>query len=227
MGQYPSQYFDLLVADIPYGLNVAKMAFTQETNTTVKQRNGTRLKTPKEKYALKSWDTNVPSQGYFDEVRRVSKHQIIFGVEYVNWEGLGPGRIKWDKCVPNGLSFKGYEMAYCSMIDDVFEFKLLWTGMRQAKNLFEPTTQQGNKKLNEKRIHPTQKPTLLYQLLFQRFCNPGWIILDTHLGSGSSRIAAFKMGFDFYGFEIDHDYFVAQERRFIQETSLPLFKDII
>ena len=221
--KYPPQYFDLLVAGIPYGLNVAKMAFTQEVKTTVKQRNGNRLRIPKEKYALKSWDTEVPNQAYFDEIRRVSKHQIIWGVEYVNWEGLGNGRIKWDKCVPKGLSFKGYEMAYCSMIDYTWEFKLLWTGMNQAVSLREPTTQQGNKKLNEKRIHPTQKPRLLYQLLFQKFAKTNWKILDTHLGSGSSRIAAFKMDLDFYGFEIDNDYFLKQNERFLNETAMPLF----
>lgn len=221
--KYPPQYFDLLVADIPYGLNVAKMAFTQNVKTTVKQRNGTRLRIPKEKYALKDWDTEVPGQAYFDEVRRVSKHQIIWGVEYVDWQGLGSGRIKWDKCVPKGVSFKPYEMAYCSMIEDVWEFKLLWTGMNQAVSLEHPTTQRGNKRLNEKRIHPTQKPKLLYQLLFKRFAKPGWKILDTHLGSGNSRVVAFKMDLYFKGFEIDKDYFVRQEEHFAAETAMPLF----
>lgn len=199
------------------------MAFTQEVKTTVKQRNGNRLRIPKEKYALKSWDTEVPKQAYFDEVRRISKNQIIFGVEYVNWEGLGKGRVKWDKCVPEGVSFKGYEMAYCSAIDHTEEIKLLWSGMMQAKSLRYPTIQQGNKRLNEKRRHPTQKPKLLYQLLFSKFCREGDKILDTHLGSGNSRIVAAKMGFPFHGFEIDADYFVQQEKQFLIETSMPLF----
>ena len=95
--------------------------------------------------------------------------------------------------------------------------------MNQAVSLREPTTQQGNKKLNEKRIHPTQKPRLLYQLLFQKFAKTNWKILDTHLGSGSSRIAAFKMDLDFYGFEIDNDYFLKQNERFLNETAMPLF----
>ncbi len=224
MKGYPDQYFDLLVADIPYGLNAGKMAFTQEVKTTVRQRNGNRLRIPKEKYALKSWDVVVPGQAYFDEVRRVSKHQIIWGVEYVDWQGLGEGRIKWGKCTPKGLSYKPYEMAYCSMIDYEFVFNLLWSGMNQAVSLREPTTQQGNKKLNEKRIHPTQKPRLLYQFLFQNFAKPNWRILDTHLGSGSSRIAAYKMGFDFWGFEIDNDYFLKQNERFLSETAMPLFQ---
>jgi len=223
MKKYPFKYFDWIIADIPYGLNVAKMAYTQEVKNTVKQKNGNRLKIPKEKYAQKNWDAEVPSQAYFDEIRRISYNQIIFGVEYVDWEGLGSGRIKWDKCVPDKLSFKGYEMAYCSAIEHTEEIKLLWSGMRQAKSIYEPTIQQGNKRLNEKRIHPTQKPKLLYELIFKRFCKTGDRILDTHLGSGNSRIVAYKMGFDFVGLEIDKDYFDASEKLFNDSISMPLF----
>ena len=74
--------------------------------------------------------------------------------------GVGTGRIKWDKGVAEGMSFKKYELAYCSMIDYEMESPLLWTGMCQAKSLSEPMTQQGNKKLNEKRIHPCHKPIM-------------------------------------------------------------------
>lgn len=218
MKKYPDKFFEWCVADVPYGKNVAKMAYTQEVNTTVKQRNGKRLSIPKQKYMLKDWDTEAPSQAYIDEVRRVSKNQIIFGVEYANWEGLGAGRIKWDKCVPYGMSFKGYEMAYCSAIEHTEEIKLLWSGMRQAKSIQQPTIQQGNKKLNEKRIHPCHKPKLLYQMLFERFCGENDKILDTHLGGGSSRIVAHEMGLYFKGFETDKDYFLAQEQRFLRET---------
>jgi site-specific DNA-methyltransferase (adenine-specific) len=225
MKKIPDKAFKWAFADIPYGLDVAKMAFTQEVKNTVLQKNGNRLRIPKEKYALKNWDKEVPKQPYFDEVVRVSENQIIFGVEYVDWEGLGTGRIKWDKCVPDGMSFKPYEMAYCSAIEHTEEIKLLWSGMMQAKSIFHPTTQQGNKRLNEKRIHPTQKPRLLYQLLFNMFCKEGDNILDTHVGSGSSRIVADKMGFDYCGFEIDRDYFEKSNERFFIETSMPLFYD--
>lgn len=223
MSRYPNKFFDWVVADIPYGLNVAKMAFTQEVKTTVKQKNGNRLRIPKEKYALKNWDTEVPEQEYFDEVCRVSKNQIIFGVEYVKWTGLGNGRIKWNKLVNKGVSFKPYEMAYCSAIDYTHEINLLWAGMNQAKSIKEPTVMQGNKALNEKRIHPTHKPRLLYQMLYTQFCRSGDKILDTHLGGGSSRIVAYKMGFYFKAFEIDEYYFQRQDERFLNETAMPLF----
>ena len=99
----------------------------------------------------------------------VSKHQIIFGVEYVNWEGLGTGRIKWNKGVAEGISFKPYEMAYCSFINYEMPIDLLWAGMQQAKSITEPMTSQGNKKLNEKRIHPCHKPIMLYDIIYQTF----------------------------------------------------------
>jgi site-specific DNA-methyltransferase (adenine-specific) len=132
----------------------------------------------------------------------------------MSWSGVGPGRIKWNKGVAKGMSFKPYEVAYCSMISGEVEVKLLWAGMQQAKSITDPMVQQGNKKLNEKRIHPCHKPVLLYQKLFYDFACDGYSILDTHLGSGSSRIAADKAGLDFVGFEIDEKYFDAQEKRY-------------
>jgi len=216
MNEYPNKYFDLAVCDIPYGINVGKMAYLKEVNTTVKQKNGTRLNGNKNKqaYSQKDWDTKPPSQDYFNELVRVSKYQIIFGIEYVNWIGVGSGRIKWNKGVPEGMSFKKYELAYCSCINDTIEFELLWAGMCQAKSLREPMTQQGNKKLNEKRIHPCHKPILLYDWILNNYAKTGDKIIDTHLGGGSSRISAYKAGLDFTGFEIDKEYFDAAEKRF-------------
>lgn len=197
------------------------MAYLKETNTTVKQKNGAKLNPnkAKKKYTNKDWDKEVPTQVYFDELCRVSKHQIIFGVEYVNWDGLGSGRIKWLKGVPEGVSFKPYELAYCSIINNEQELPLLWAGMQQALSLSQPMLQQGNKQLNEKRIHPCHKPVLLYKRLLLDYAKSGDRILDTHLGSGSSRIAAYEMGFDFTGFELDTDYFNAQEKRYQQHIS--------
>ena len=145
--RFPDGYFDLAICDIPYGINVGKMAYLKETKTTVKQKNGARLNGNKNKevYTQKDWDKEPPTQEYFDELKRVSKEQIIFGIEYVNWQGVGNGRIKWNKGVAEGMSFKQYELAYCSMIDEEIELPLLWAGMCQAKSLSEPMTQQGNK----------------------------------------------------------------------------------
>jgi site-specific DNA-methyltransferase (adenine-specific) len=68
-------------------------------------------------------------------------------------------------------------------------------------------------------LHPTQKPVKLYEWLLKNYAKEGDKILDTHLGSGSSRIAADKMGFDFYACELDKDYFEAQEKRFKEYKS--------
>jgi len=214
--RFSDNYFDLAICDIPYGIGVGKMAYLKETNTTVKQKNGTRLNGNANKipYTQKEWDKEPPTQEYFNELQRVSKEQIIFGVEYVNWTGLGKGRIKWNKGVAEGMSFKKYELAYCSMINETIDLDLLWAGMCQAKSLSEPMTQQGNKKLNEKRIHPTHKPRLLYRKLIADYGFKGIKLLDTHLGGGSIRIEADLANCDFTGFEIDKEYYDKQEKRF-------------
>lgn len=213
MREFPDGFFDLAICDVEYGINVGNMAYLRERKTA-KQKNGARLMVRKTVHANKDWDKQPPTQEYFNELRRVSKAQIVFGIDYLNWEGLGRGRIKWDKCVAEGVGFSKFERAYCSLIENEITIPLMWAGFCQAKSLLEPTTQQGNKALNEKRIHPTQKPILLYKELLRRFASVGFKIVDTHLGSGSSRIAAHEMGFDFYGYELDKDYFDAQEKRF-------------
>lgn len=94
----------------------------------------------------------------------------------------------------------------------------MWNGMMQGKSITEGHIQQGNKQKNEIRIHPTQKPVSLYTWIFQKYAKPGDKILDTHLGSGSSRIAAYDADLDFVGFEIDTYYFDKQEERFAAHT---------
>ena len=97
--------------------------------------------------------------------------------------------------------------------------RYMWSGMMQGKSITEGDTMQGNKSLNEKRIHPTQKPVALYDWIFKNYAEPGQKILDTHLGSGSSRIAAYEAGLGFIGFEIDPFYFQLEEERFSEHTS--------
>lgn len=210
----PDKYFDYIVDDVPYGLQVGKMPFLK-ANVQVKQKNGTKLNPNKnKKYTLKEWDLKPPEQDYFDEMKRISKHQIIFGVEYVDWEGLGTGRIKWNKGVAKGMSFKDYEMAYCSSINHTHEIDLLWSGMMQAASLQNPMWQQGNKKLNEKRIHPCQKPILLYKKIALDFDLKDKKVFCGHNGSGSDRIAFFDFVKQFIAAELDKEYFEDQEKRF-------------
>lgn len=161
------------------------------------------------------WD--IPDAEFFSELDRVSKHYIVWGCNYFDFV-FSHGRIVWDKC--NGeSSFSDCEIAATNCFESVRLFRYMWNGMFQGKSIAEGTVQQGNKALNEKRIHPTQKPVALYTWILQKYAKPGDKILDTHLGSGSSRIAAYDLGFDFVGCEIDPHYFQAQEKRFAEHTA--------
>lgn len=140
---------------------------------------------------ISSWDTPPPAE-YFSELFRVSKNQIIWGGNYFS---LPPCRcfVVWDKLQP-WENFSRCEYA--------------WTSFNMPSKLFAFDNRTGGK------IHPTQKPVELYLYLLSKFAKQGDKILDTHLGSGSSRIAAYDAGLDFVGFEIDRDYFEKQEERF-------------
>ena len=102
----------------------------------------------------------------------------------------------------------------------------MWNGMLQGKSIAEGFVQQGNKALNEQRIHPTQKPVALYAWIFSRYAKPGDRILDTHLGSGSSRIAALNAGLDFVGIELDKTYFDLEEKRFSEYSAQMRMEDL-
>ena len=146
----------------------------------------------------KNWDTSVPTPEYFTELRRVSKNQIIWGGNYFE---LPPTRgiIAWIKTK--------------EIQDRTFsEFELAWSSYNLPARYIELKPFQRN----GSRIHPTQKPVELYKWLLSRYASPGDRILDTHLGSGSSRIAADELGFEFTAFELDKEYFDAQELRFKQ-----------
>lgn len=196
MSRYPDNHFSLGITDIPYGIDVGNMSFITEKNTFVKQKNGNKLNPNKnKKLNVSDWDKKTPDVNWWLEFNRITKNQIFFGVEYVNWEGLGNGRIKWNKGFAEGMSFKSYEMAYCSFIDYTKDVDYLWAGMMQGKSINSPMIQQGNKNLNEKREHPTQKPVLLWDIIL-RFCEENNIdindILDTNCGLSSLCISSLK-----------------------------------
>lgn len=214
MRYFHDKYFDLAVVDPPYG---RKEHGGKNRNNYVRQKNGNGILVRDGGYAKKDWDNEPPAADYFRELIRVSKHQIIFGCNYFDFP-LPGGRIVWDKCNA-GSDQSDAEIAYCSFNNRVDIFRFMWRGMMQGKSIADGTVQQGNKRLNEKRIHPTQKPVALYEWIFGRYAKPGDKILDTHLGSGSSRIAAYKNLLDFIGFEIDPEYFDLEEKRFAEHTS--------
>lgn len=213
MRSLPDKAFDLAIVDPPYGIGEDGGA---NRSTFVVQKNGTKLFVKDGQYKKTGFDASPPSQCFFDELFRVSKNQIIWGANYFVLPRAGA--IVWDKC-NDGTDQSDCEIAFNSMTNRVDMFRFMWRGMMQGKSISEGNIQQGNKALNEKRIHPTQKPVMLYLWLLQKYAKQGDRILDTHLGSGSSRIAAYELGFDFVGCEIDKYYFDAQEERFALYTA--------
>src|SRR3990167_8361385 len=182
----------------------------------VKQNNGTVLQCIDGSYAKKDWDREPPPPEYFEELRRVARNRIVWGANYMPVKLQG-GAIVWDK-VNDGADQSGAEIAYCSLNERVDVVRYMWRGMMQGDGVGS-MRQQGNKALNERRIHPTQKPVKLYEWLLQQYAQPGMKVLDTHLGSGSSAIAAHNLGFDFVGMELDADYYAAACKRFEQHKS--------
>ncbi len=203
MRTMPDGAFDLAVVDPPYYKNAKGIIVPGgKISTTGVERR---------KYRMPYWEP--PGDEYFAQLVRVSKQQIIWGINYFPIQNPGGGRIVWDKRSDNGTMFSDCEIAYCSAINHVEIFRYRWNGMLQE-----------DMKNKERRIHPTQKPVALYSWILSKYAKPGNKILDTHLGSGSSRIAAHVLGLDFVGYEIDPDYFAAQEERYkVHAAQITLF----
>lgn len=193
--------FSLAIVDPPYFSGPDKLGYYGKVLSQIKRQSYN---------TIEVW--RVPDEEYFNELKRISNHQIIWGINYYNIKDIGVGRIVWDK-INDASTFSDGEIASCSKIDTVRFFRFMWNGMLQQ-----------NMKNKESRIHPTQKPIALYMWLLNNYAKPGDTIFDSHLGSGSSRIACDKLGFDFVGCELDRDYFEAQEKRFNQyKAQLRLF----
>ena len=217
MKTLPDNAFDLAIADPPYGLGADKPS---RKPTMAKQKNGTWLYVREHNYGKKDWDAEIPPPEFFDELRRVSRNQIIWGANYF---GLKGGMIVWDKM--NGETDQyGCEIAYQSFDQRTDVVHFMWSGMFQGEvcsvDLSKAYRQQGNKKLNERRIHPCQKPVALYVWLLQRYAKEGDRIFDPMMGSQSSRIACHKLGFDYVGCELDKDYFEKGCERFKLECTM-------
>lgn len=202
MGEIPDKYFDLAVVDPPYFSGPEKRGYYGKEGGGIGGRRNYEVSL--------AW--NIPTQEYFLELLRVSKSWIVWGCNYFDFH-FPPGRIVWDKC--NGeSSFSDCEIAATNCHVSTRLFRYMWNGMMQGKSITEGHIMQGDKRKNELRIHPTQKPVNLYIWIFNKYAKSGYKILDTHLGSGSSRIAAQNLGLDFVGFEIDATCFQLQEERF-------------
>ena len=191
MREFPDGYFDLAIVDPPYGIRVGDN----------KQGMGRRKGDSRATYKMGDWDHEAPSVEYFEELRRVSKHQIIWGANHFI-ERLPINSacwIVWDKMFSNEVSFAAAELAWSSFDSTVKKFQC------------HP--------LQDERIHPTQKPVALYRWLLTNYAKPGMKVLDTHLGSGSHAIAAHYAGMHLTACEIDPDYFYAAKARIVRDTA--------
>jgi len=188
MAQFPDKFFELAIVDPPYGIGVDG------------QKENLNNKNPKHNRKLherKEWDSAIPTASFFEELERVSENQIIWGGNYFvpHLTHGTKGWIVWDKG-QRGLTMSDCELAYSSFNVPTRVF----TKNRVAL-------------LQEGTIHPTQKPIALYKWLLSNYAKPGDKILDTHVGSASSLIACHQMGFEYWGFELDPDYFKAATER--------------
>jgi len=193
MKETPDNFYELAIVDPPYGIE----RFKKVTNTpSEKDVHAKRFQ------RMELVNDVKPSQEYWDELFRVSKHQIVFGANNFTMPESEYFLI-WDKkqAMPN---FARCEYAWVSM------------SLKKPAKICEYSIHKHNQ---VEKIHQTQKPVYLYEWILMNYAEEGYKILDTHLGSGSSAIAAHKMKFDFTGIELDQEYYEASVKRFKQTTS--------
>ena len=192
MATLPDKAFDLAIVDPPYGIGASRPNGAQ-ARAAIGYSSDTE----------KRWDSQPPNKEYFNELLRVSVNQIVWGANYFTAH-LPPtmGWICWYKTA--------------SLKDRMHsEIEVAFSSFQKAARQFECAPFI----VDCKRIHPTQTPVKLYEWLLTNYAKPCQCILDTHLGSGSSAIAAHNLGFDFVGMELDEDYYAAACKRFEQHKA--------
>ena len=196
MRQMTDNQFDLAIVDPPYGIDAAKKPIEAG-------------KWKRKIHKSKDWDSSIPPKEYFQELKRVSKNQVIWGGNYfLDYLTNTSCFIVWDKKLTKGW------LADC---------ELAWTSFGTQTKMF---TRHHIEDYNAgiKRIHPTQKPVKLYEWLLDNYAEEGQTILDTHLGSGSIALACHNRGYSLTGFEIDKEYFdAAQKHLEVHQSQLTMF----
>jgi len=195
MADKPDNYYDLAIVDPPYGIGENAARNNEGDRPTKKWKN------PNSQHYKIFDDTSIPSKEYFNQLFKITNNQIIWGGNnFIEYLSSSTGWIVWDKKVDIKEHLSMCELAWSNYNIKCNKFEYLWAGFKKAKQI--------------KRIHPTQKPIALYKWLLQNYAKPGQTIFDSHVGSGSIRIACHDLGFGFEGCEIDADYWQAQEDRY-------------
>ncbi len=190
MREVPDKAFDLAIVDPPYGIGNFIPQYGEQQGS---------------KFAAVNWNDATPDNGYFTELYRVSRNQIIWGANYYNCFTSDGGAIVWNKNQHNP-KMSWCEIASHSFYKKVDYFEYTWNGIAVGQR---------------DAFHPCQKPVALYHWCLQKFAKPGDTIFDSHMGSQSSRIAAYDLGFDYVGTELDTDYFNAGCERFERHIAQP------
>ena len=190
MAKYPDKYFDLAIVDPPYGIGYDVMQNNIAGSYRVQNRGTWK------QYKKTDWDSKIPGEGYFLELMRVSKYQIVWGG---NFFGMPKSKcwLIWNKI----------------QRDNRADAELAWTNFDKPTKLFDYSRADAYINDCDMKIHPTQKPVKLYEWLLKNYAKPEDKILDTHLGSGSIAIACHNMGFDLVGYEIDKYYYEDAKKR--------------
>ena len=200
MSRYNDNHFDLAIVDPPYGIKESGGKFRTKKNRPSYEKSKNI-----HKHKKKNWDNSIPKNEYFNELKRISKNQIIFGGNYFI-ENIPQANsscwVVWDKNI-------GGDFADC---------ELAWTSFKSAVRKFFGHPFMGTYG-GKFRIHPTQKPVKLYEWLLMNYAKEGDKILDTHLGSGSIAIACHNLGFDLTACELDKEYYEAAMKRIKEHQS--------
>ena len=185
MAQFPDKFFELAIVDPPYNIvSQQKRGIGSRIDVTGK---------------MNEWNHEKPPQEYYDELFRVSQHQIVWGANNFSMPA-SEYFIVWDKM---------------QTVDNFASAEYAWTNCKAPAKVFRYSIHSlmRDRKAEYGKIHPTQKPIALYKWLLSNYAKPGDKILDTHVGSASSLIACHQMGFEYWGFELDADYFKAATER--------------
>ncbi len=231
---FPDNYFGTGIYDFPYGINESKKSARRRRDKhsySARQQNGKVLKINRSTYVSGDWDNATPAVEVINEAKRIVENYLFFGANYIAdklgvakapfktprrneidffLEQYPKGWIAWDKC--NGINdFSDYELIFTSFDFKSYILPYMWNGMMQGKSIKYGQVQQGDKRLNEKRQHPTHKPTLLIRYLLQKYGKSP--IVDLSFGAGSIPLSCVMEGFDFFACEINDKYIdVAKQR---------------
>ena len=188
----PPNFFELAIVDPPYGINYDEVQNINAENGRIQNKGKWK------KYHKSNWDVSPPAKEYYRELFRVSKNQIIWGGNFF-LDNLNKTKcmLIWDKV----------------QRDNRADCEIAWTNLDKPSKVFRMSRIDAYVNKCDVKIHPTQKPIELYKWILFNYARAGDKILDTHVGSGSSLIACIEGGFNYWGTEIDKDYYEAAQKR--------------